>query len=65
MAWTQSDIDTLKQAVIDRKGARTITFADQTVTFDSIDDMLKLLAVMQQSVAVTSRTRYVGSSKGA
>ena len=63
MPWTQSDVDTLQQAIIDRKGARTIAFADQTVTFESIDDMLKLLAVMRQSVS-TSRTRYAATSKG-
>ena len=64
MAWTQNDVDTLQQAIVDRKGARTIAFADQTVTFESIDDMLKLLAVMQQSVTSTSRTRYAATSKG-
>lgn len=64
MAWTQSDIDTLRQAIVDRKGARTITFADQTVTFESINDMLKLLATMEQAVSTTSRTRYAATNKG-
>lgn len=64
MPWTQSDIDTLKTAILDRKGARTITFADQSVTFDSIKDMLDLLAVMQLEVTGGSRTRYAATSKG-
>lgn len=64
MAWSQADIDTLKQAILDRKGARTITFADQSVTFDSIKDMLDLLAVMQGEVTGGSRTRYAATSKG-
>lgn len=64
MPWTQTDVDTLKQAIVDRNGARSITFSDQSVTFDSIDDMLKLLAVMQAQVAGSSRTRYAASSKG-
>lgn len=65
MAWTQADVDTLKQAIIDRKGARSITFSDQSVTFESFDDMLKLLSVMQAEVAGgTSRTRYAATSKG-
>lgn len=67
MAWTQSDIDTLKAAIISRQGARSITFSDQSVTFDSIDDMLKLLAVMAAEVAgasTSSRTRYAATSKG-
>lgn len=67
VVWTQADIDTLKAAILDRKGARQITFADQSVTFDSIDDMLKLLSVMQAEVSSTtlgSRTRYGAFSKG-
>jgi hypothetical protein len=67
MPWTQTDIDTLKQAIVDRKGAKSIQFSDQLVTFESIDEMLKLLAVMTQAVsqaAGTSRTRYGATSKG-
>ena len=66
MPWTQEDYDTLKAALVDRKGARSITFSDQSVTFDSIDDMLKLLAIIQAEVAGagTSRTRYAATSKG-
>lgn len=63
MAWTQADIDTLKQALLDRKGARTIQFADQSVTFESLDDMLKLLSLMEQSV-IGSRTRLAATRKG-
>jgi hypothetical protein len=68
MAWTQADIDTIKQAILDRKGARSIQFSDQLVTFDSIDDMLKLLAVMQQEVnaaaGTSTRMRLAATSKG-
>ena len=63
MAWTQSDIETLQQAILDRKGARTIQFSDQAVTFDSIDDMLKLLSIMGQQVN-GSRTRLGATRKG-
>ena len=69
MAYLQSDIDTLKAAILARGGARTIAFGDQSVSFDSIDDMLKLLAVMTAEVATVagatpSRTRYAATSKG-
>ncbi len=67
MPWTQADIETLKTAILDRKGARSITFSDQSVTFDSIDDMLKLLSVMQGDVTTTaggSTTRYAATRKG-
>ncbi len=65
MAWTQADIDLLKQAIVDRKGARSIAFSDQVVTFDSLEDMLKLLAWMQREVSgPSSVTRYAATSKG-
>lgn len=67
MPWTQTDIDTLKAAIVAGKGARSITFADQSVTFHSLDEMLKLLAVMEQQVGAGSggsRTRLAATSKG-
>ena len=67
MAWTSTDVDNLRQAIADGRGARSITFSDQSVTFNSIDDMLMLLAEMQQSVnasAGKSRSRVAATSKG-
>jgi hypothetical protein len=68
MAWTQTDVDNLKQAIADGRGARSITFENQTVTFGSVDEMLKLLATMQASVSASTgtsqRTRFASFSKG-
>lgn len=64
MAFTQEDLDTLDQAILERQGARSIAFSDQVVTFDSIEDMLKLRAVIARQVNGTSRTRYAQTSKG-
>jgi hypothetical protein len=68
MPFTQSDVDALRAAIADGRGARSITFADQTVVFNSIDDMLKLLSVMQGDVNATAgtqtRTRFAATSKG-
>lgn len=64
MPWTEADIETLKQALLDRKGAEEIQFSDQRVRFSSLDDMLKLLAVMQQEVGTQPRTRYAAFNKG-
>jgi hypothetical protein len=67
LPWSAVDIETLKAAILDRKGARQITFADQSVTFDSIDDMRKLLADMQADVNTASNrssTRYAATRKG-
>lgn len=67
MAWTQGDIDLLKTAIAERKGARSITFSDQTVTFGSVEEMLTLLSAMKQDVVVSqgrSTSRVAVTSKG-
>jgi hypothetical protein len=68
MAWTQADADALQAAIAAGKGARSIAFADQVVTFSSIDEMLKLLAVMTAAVTAAAgtsqRTRFAATSKG-
>lgn len=58
MAFTSDDIDALKRAIADGRGARTISFSDQSVTFNSISEMLQLLAVMQQDVNASTRQGY-------
>jgi hypothetical protein len=68
MAWTQGDIDTLKAAMATGRGVRTLTFADQSITFHSVDEMLKLLSVMEHDVAAQSSKargyRLAATSKG-
>lgn len=67
MAWTQSDIDALKAAIAEGRGARTISFGDQSVTFHSVDEMRELLRMMQadlSTAASTPRTRYAAFDKG-
>jgi hypothetical protein len=68
MAWSQTDVENLRQAIADGRGARSITFENQTVTFGSVDEMLKLLSVMQAAVTTAAgtsqRTRFAATSKG-
>jgi hypothetical protein len=68
MAWTSTDVDNLKQAIADGRGARSMTFGDQSVTFNSIAEMLQLLSMMQQEVNTTAgrskSIRYAATSKG-
>jgi hypothetical protein len=54
VAFTQSDVTALERAIADGRGARTISFFDQSITFNSIEEMLELLAVMRQDVAGTT-----------
>lgn len=49
MAWTQSDLDALDTAI--KQGVRTVQFADRSVTYHSLDEMLKLRRLMQGEVS--------------
>ena len=69
MPWTQADVDSLKAAISEGRGVRSLTFADQSMQFHSVDEMLRLLSVMQGEVtaatsATTNRARYATVSKG-
>lgn len=54
MAWSQSDVDALKAAIVAGGTARSITFSDQSVTFHSVSEMLELLAAMQADADANS-----------
>ena len=68
MAWTQTDLDALDAAIAAGKGARSIAFSDQVVTFNSIADMLALRAAMkgeiEQAAGTSRRYRLAATSKG-
>jgi hypothetical protein len=58
MAWTQQDIDTLKAAIA--KGEKQVAFADRSVTYRSLEEMLAALRLMEAEVAGTARARQYG-----
>lgn len=67
MTWTQTDIELLETTIATKGFVRSIAFSDQSVQFASLDDMLRLLAYMRQSVntaAGRSNTRLASTSKG-
>lgn len=57
MPFTTTDAENLRRAIADGRGARSMSFGDQTVVFNSIDDMLKLLATMEAEIAGVTGTR--------
>lgn len=65
-SWTQADIDALESSI--KKGVRTVQFENRSVTYHSLDEMLKLLDTMRSAVAQTSggtsRSTYAQFSKG-
>lgn len=55
MAWTQAQADALAAAIA--TGAKTVHYADRTVTYHDLDEMRSLLAEMLAQVAETAGTR--------
>ncbi len=68
MPFTLDDQAKLEAAISDGRGARSMTFSDQSVVFNSIPEMLELLAFMRREIGIangTGRNFRVGSvSKG-
>ena len=66
MPWTQADADILRAAIVAAKGARQITFSDQTIVFHSLQEMRDLLAEIEGVAAATAGAtfRYAATSKG-
>ena len=64
MAITQTDLDALDRAIADGRGARTITFEGQSVTFNSIAEMIELRAFMKREVNSTPTYRLAATDKG-
>jgi hypothetical protein len=66
MAWTQPQLDALKDAIA--QGALTVKYADKEVTYRSLDEMMRIKAVMEKEINASStgssRNIKVGFSKG-
>jgi hypothetical protein len=64
MAWSQSDIDTLKAAI--GSGILHVAYSDRTITYKSNADQLQALALMEREVNPTTSIPYrvAGTSKG-
>lgn len=56
VAWSQADIDTLKQNIVESGDQKSVSFGDRSVTFASLDEKLRLLAVMQGEVDAAAGT---------
>lgn len=61
MSWTQADLTALEAAI--RTGTRQVTYADRTVVYRDLSEMLTLRDIMTRDVAgesPASRTRVAG-----
>jgi hypothetical protein len=64
VAFTQADVDALDRAIADGRGARSIAFSDQSVTFHTVAEMLKLRAIMKREVDEAPTYRFATTDKG-
>lgn len=66
MAYSQTDIDTLKAAVA--SGEKRVRFADREVEYRSIEELLKAISVAEAEVSESAGTRRrhirISTSKG-
>lgn len=65
MAWTTSDLDALETAI--KAGVRSVQYGDRSVTYHSLDEMLRLRSAMTAAVNVaagTARTAYAQTESG-
>ena len=64
MAFTQDDLTKLDRAIADGRGVRQISFADQTIIFHTVAEMLKLRELMSRQVNSSPTHRLAVTSKG-
>lgn len=65
MAFTLEQYDALTDAYA--LGATTVTYGDKTVTYRSLDDMNRIIALMEARLSIrvaSPRRRYAEHSKG-
>jgi hypothetical protein len=66
MAWTQADVDALKDAIAKGAVLKRMVFADQEYEFRSLADMRSLLSAMQGEANGGRRNhRLAATRKGA
>ncbi|MBL8220403.1 MAG: hypothetical protein JNL62_14315 [Bryobacterales bacterium] len=67
MAWAQQQLDAIEAAIA--SGELTVRFGDRTVTYRSMDELLRARAVVKDAVSVASGTAvdrfsFAQTSKG-
>lgn len=61
--WTQADLDKLDAAIADGAAIQSMTFGDQTYTFRSLEELLKLRSLMQQEVSGSKSKRRLATTR--
>ena len=62
MAWTSTQLDALKSALA--SGKLQIRFGEKMVTYRSVDELRKAIAIVEAEVNATTRTKVVKAYVG-
>ncbi len=60
--WTEAQRDALAAAIA--RGVRSVSYADRTVTYESLAEMRSLLAEMDRQLGSAQTFRFARVSKG-
>ena len=60
--YTTDDLARIRKAIA--SGLRTVSFADRSQTWASMDDLIKAEALIARALAAAPRTRVATASKG-
>lgn len=59
-SFTQENLDALEQAIAE--GALTVRFADKEITYQSLDQMLRVRRIMKQSLGKGPKRKRIRST---
>ncbi len=64
MSWTQADLAAIEKAI--KSGALSVQFADRQVAYRSLDDMMRIRAMMRHELGLDAadRVHYAEFRKG-
>jgi len=62
MAWTSTQLDALKDALA--SGKLNVRFGDRSVTYRSVDELMRAIAVVEADVNAATRTKVVKAYRG-
>lgn len=67
MAWTQTDLDAIEEAI--KTGELRVRYGDREITYRSVDEMLRIRDLIRNALGLTGENggrqrRYLDHSKG-
>lgn len=57
MAYSQSDLDAIEAAIL--SGTQTVSYESKSVTYRSIDELLRVRSIIMQQLGLTGKKKTV------